>query len=182
MRALLLVPALVLLFSAAACGDSGDSGSAGKGGSSGSGASGQGGAATGGSGGTAGATSGGGTAGVTSGGGTAGVSSGGASGGGTGGGAAGTVGNAPVATINHPGDGETRPVNQPIPFGGTGTDVEDGTLTGASLVWTSSLEGQIGTGENFSGTLTQQGAHQITLTVTDSDGNDGTASITLNIQ
>jgi len=101
-------------------------------------------------------------------------------GGGTGGGDAGT-GQAPQAKINHPGDMEMRPANMAIPFIGVGTDPEDGTLSGASLVWTSDLSGEIGAGETFNAPLTA-GKHVITLTVTDSDKNTGTASITLYIQ
>ncbi len=98
------------------------------------------------------------------------------------GGSSGIVGSAPVATINHPGDGEMRAVNASIPFIGVGTDAEDGALTGSALVWTSSLEGQIGTGEMFNKSLTQAGLQVITLTVTDSDGNQGTDSVTLDMQ
>ena len=49
-------------------------------------------------------------------------------------------------------------------FAGTGSDPEDGTLTGASLVWTSSINGQIGTGTSFSTTTLSAGTHTITLT------------------
>ena len=55
-------------------------------------------------------------------------------------------------------------------------------LTGASLVWTSDLEGQIGVGEQFDAPLTVVGTHTITLTVTDSDDNQGIDTIVLNIQ
>ena len=92
------------------------------------------------------------------------------------------VGSAPTAQINHPGDGETRQINVDIPFVGVGTDPEDGTLIGAALVWTSSLEGQFGTGAQFSAQLTKVGTHTITLTVTDSDKNVATNSRTLILQ
>jgi chitinase len=84
----------------------------------------------------------------------------------------------PVAQINHPGDGEMRPASDPVPFTGVGRDLEDGPLTGGALVWTSSLDGQIGTGESFNATLTA-GTHTVTLTVTDSGGNTDTDSRTL---
>jgi chitinase len=87
----------------------------------------------------------------------------------------------PQAQINHPGDMEMRPAGVPIPFVGVGTDPQDGTLSGASLVWTSDLSGQFGTGQMFDAPLTV-GTHIITLTVTDSDSNTGTDSITLYIQ
>jgi hypothetical protein len=101
-------------------------------------------------------------------------------GGGTGGSDAGT-GQPPQAKINHPGDMEMRAANVAIPFIGVGTDPEDGNLTGASLVWTSNLSGQIGTGTMFNAPLTA-GTHVITLTVTDADKNTATSSLTLYIQ
>jgi hypothetical protein len=52
----------------------------------------------------------------------------------------GPVGSPPTAQINHPGDGEQRQVGVPIPFIGVANDPEDGVLTGASLVWTDSIE------------------------------------------
>jgi hypothetical protein len=87
----------------------------------------------------------------------------------------------PQATINHPGNGETRPNTMAIPFIGVATDPQDGALTGASLVWVDSIEGQIGTGASFNATLPTVGLHVVTLTATDSDGNTGTDAITLNI-
>lgn len=92
------------------------------------------------------------------------------------------VGQAPVAQINHPGDGEDRPVNVDIPFIGLANDAEDGMIPANSLVWTSDLEGQIGVGDNFNAPLTMVGVHTITLTATDSDNNQGIDSIVLNIQ
>jgi hypothetical protein len=87
----------------------------------------------------------------------------------------------PVAGINHPGDGETRSIaSGAIPFIGVARDFEDGPLPDAGMVWTSNLDGMIGTGRSFNRTLSQ-GTNIITLTVTDSDGNMGTKSITLNI-
>jgi len=88
----------------------------------------------------------------------------------------------PIATINHPGDGETRNPIDPIPFIGVASDPQDGALTGASLVWTSSeLSSPIGTGTSFNATL-PVGTHVITLTATDSDSNTGTDTITLTIE
>lgn len=85
----------------------------------------------------------------------------------------------PFAQINHPGENETRSVaNGAVPFVGVARDLEDGALTGGSLVWTSSIDGQIGTGETFNQSLSV-GVHTITLTVTDADSNTDSASITL---
>lgn len=88
----------------------------------------------------------------------------------------------PVAQINHPGDGENRPVNVDIPFVGFANDPQDGMIPANKLVWTSDLEGQIGVGDNFNAPLTMVGMHTITLTATDIDGNEGTDSLVLNMQ
>lgn len=98
--------------------------------------------------------------------------------GGTGGTGGGGNGASPMADIFHPGDMETRDADKPIPFIGEAMDAEDGALTGAALVWTSDLSGQIGTGTMFDAPLSV-GTHVITLTATDSDGNTGTDQITL---
>lgn len=88
----------------------------------------------------------------------------------------------PVAEIWHPGDGEMRPVDVPINFKGVANDPQDGMLPPNQLVWTSDLEGQIGVGNDFNAPLTMVGTHTITLTATDMDNNEGTASIVLNMQ
>jgi hypothetical protein len=92
------------------------------------------------------------------------------------------VGEAPVASIFHPGDGEVRPVNVPIPFIGEAIDAEDGALAGTSVVWTSDLDGELGTGLMFDAPLTMVGLHTITMTATDSDQQQGIDSIQLTIE
>lgn len=113
-----------------------------------------------------------------------GAAPGGASAGGAGGQGQGGANPAedPVPQINHPGDMECRVVNQSVPFVGVATDPQEGALTGASLVWVSSVDGQIGTGAQFDHTPTSVGNHVITLTATDADGNTGTDQITLIVQ
>jgi chitinase len=88
------------------------------------------------------------------------------------------MGAVPVATLTHPGSNEVRPSDTAVPFIGSATDAEDGALSGAALVWTSSIDGNIGTGENFSALLSP-GIHTITIQPTDSDGNIGTDSVNL---
>jgi len=88
------------------------------------------------------------------------------------------IGQPPQVTINHPGDMEERVAGAVFPFIGVANDPEDGSLTGSSLVWTSDLTGQIGTGAMFDGTLSV-GTHKVTLTATDKDGNSSTDSIVL---
>jgi hypothetical protein len=77
---------------------------------------------------------------------------------------------APTADLGAPEDLSVYVVGDSIQFSGTGTDNEDGALSGASLVWTSDIDGQIGTGTDFSSTTLTAGTHQITMSATDSSG------------
>lgn len=88
----------------------------------------------------------------------------------------------PSATILSPLANAVFEEGREILFQGTGLDVEDGVLLNGSLVWTSSRQGQIGTGNSFSLSNLQSGMHIITLTVTDLDGSTGTASVTIKAQ
>jgi len=88
----------------------------------------------------------------------------------------------PVSAINTPADNATYVQGDTINFSGTGTDAEDGTLTGNSLVWTSSIDGQVGTGQSVSTSTLATGTHTITLTVTDSSAVSGTTSVTVIIE
>jgi hypothetical protein len=85
----------------------------------------------------------------------------------------------PVAHITSPTNNASFAQGASVSFAGTGTDPEDGTLTGASLVWTDNVAGQIGTGTSFSLSSLAVGTHTITLTVTDSQGAKGTATVTI---
>jgi len=87
----------------------------------------------------------------------------------------------PTAAITSPSDGHSYTQGQSITFSGSGYDAEDGTLSGGSLVWTSSIDGQIGTGTSFTKSNLSVGTHTITLTATDSDGKSGNASINITL-
>lgn len=91
------------------------------------------------------------------------------------------VNDSPTATITSPADGSSFAEGNPITFTGSATDPEDGTLAGGSLVWTSSIDGQIGTGESFTRNDLSVGTHTITLTATDSQGATGQDTTTLTI-
>lgn len=88
----------------------------------------------------------------------------------------------PTAAISVPSDGDSFTEGASVTFAGSGTDPEDGALTGSSLVWTSDKDGQIGTGASFSTSGLSGGTHTITLTATDSKGATGTASIQVTIE
>ena len=85
----------------------------------------------------------------------------------------------PTVTITAPADSASFDEGEVITFTGSASDTEDGDLT-ASLSWTSSLDGAIGTGGTFSTTLSV-GTHAITATVTDSAGLSGSDQITLSV-
>jgi hypothetical protein len=93
----------------------------------------------------------------------------------------------PVVTISEPaGSSVSCSVGAPLSFAGSATDLTDGSLTGSSLVWTSSdtsdgTAGVLGTGTTVSLTPTTDGARTITLTATDSDTNTGAASFILTV-
>jgi len=93
----------------------------------------------------------------------------------------GSVVSPPSAAITSPSNDSLYNTTDTISFSGTGDDPEDGPLTGPSLVWTSNIDGEIGTGKSLSTTLSA-GNHTITLTATDSQGGTGTDSINITIQ
>ncbi len=87
----------------------------------------------------------------------------------------------PSATITAPASNSSFAQGASVSFSGSGQDPEDGALTGGSLVWTSSIDGQIGTGASFSTSSLSVGTHTITLKATDSQGANGTATRTITI-
>jgi subtilisin family serine protease len=88
---------------------------------------------------------------------------------------------APTATITAPAAGTSVVQGTSVSVAGTGSDPEDGALSGASLVWTSSLDGAIGTGTSFATTTLSVGTHTLTLTAKDAQGATGTATRTLTV-
>lgn len=88
----------------------------------------------------------------------------------------------PTPSITSPSDGSTYTKGDTITFSGTGEDPEDGALTGDSLVWTSSMHGQIGTGTSFTRDDLAAGTHTITLTATDSEDATGSDSVSIKVE
>lgn len=92
------------------------------------------------------------------------------------------VGCPPYAvTIISPSDGASYGVGEEIAFTGSAIDLLEGELPGDSLVWTSDKEGEIGQGKEFKKDDLSEGTHEITLTATNSQGEKGTATITITI-
>ncbi len=106
----------------------------------------------------------------------------------------------PTATIITPEQDDLFGVGQSVDFEGTGSDPEDGALSGAQLVWTQTGDRNgdgvvtagetdvvIGTGTSFSAVLQHSAQcegsweHAITLSVTDTDGATSTDTITVDV-
>lgn len=73
-------------------------------------------------------------------------------------------------TIFLPGNGSTFSAGCETDFLGQAYDLEDGFITGTGLVWSSNLDGQIGTGSEFKAGFVNPGSHVVRLTATDSVG------------
>ena len=87
---------------------------------------------------------------------------------------------APTVAISSPGSGGSFTVGTAITFTGTANDTQDGSLS-ASMTWSSSLQGTIGTGATFTRTDLVAGTHTITARATDSGSLQGSATVTITI-
>ncbi|MBK9665203.1 MAG: VCBS repeat-containing protein [Gammaproteobacteria bacterium] len=96
------------------------------------------------------------------------------------GGGGGTSNVPPVPVITTPATGSSYSQGATVSFGGTATDTEDGNLA-ASLSWSSSRDGSIGSGAGFSTTALSAGTHTITASVTDSGGATASDSIVVTV-
>ncbi len=85
----------------------------------------------------------------------------------------------PQAFILAPEDSAIAPPGRLVVFFGQGYDLEDGPLGAESLSWSSDRDGVLGAGGELALSNLSPGLHEITLTATDSDGNQATASISL---
>ena len=91
------------------------------------------------------------------------------------------VNSVPTASITSPTDGSIYNEGADILFIGFGNDNEDGALSGSSLVWKSSRDGQIGIGLSLTLNDLSAGSHTITLTATDSHGGAGSDSVSMTV-
>jgi hypothetical protein len=85
---------------------------------------------------------------------------------------------APLALITQPTSGSVYPPGEPLLLSGLGSDAEDGSLGDEALVWSSNVDGQLGSGRSLFEQLSP-GTHTITLTVRDSDGQTGVANVSI---
>jgi PKD repeat protein len=83
----------------------------------------------------------------------------------------------PVVTLVAPLTGATVDAGASLDLRASATDTEDGVLGGASLVWTSSLDGALGTGSPRAAALSALGRHTLTVVATDSGGASDSASV-----
>jgi len=95
-------------------------------------------------------------------------------------GCGGPVNDAPIVMIGAPANGSSFNQGDSVGFAGTASDTEDGGIS-ASLTWTSSQDGSIGSGANFNTAILSNGNHTITASVTDSGGKSGSDQISLTI-
>lgn len=87
----------------------------------------------------------------------------------------------PVVNITAPPDGSSHGTQETIDFSGTADDLEDGSLTGPSLVWRSDLDGEFGTGAEVSTSALTSGDHRISLTATDGDGASAADTVRISV-
>jgi hypothetical protein len=80
-----------------------------------------------------------------------------------------TVVNKPDVQIYTPASSTVLLEGQSIILSGEANDIEDGNLSSV-LEWTSSLQGELGSGSSLNTTFTTIGIHTISATVVDSDG------------
>jgi len=89
---------------------------------------------------------------------------------------------APTVSILPPDlEAELWVAGHPNLLAATADDVEDGWLPGEAYQWTSNKDGPIGQGNTLYAALSA-GTHIVTVTVTDSDGQQASASVTINVE
>ncbi|MFC1607947.1 SUMF1/EgtB/PvdO family nonheme iron enzyme [Candidatus Latescibacterota bacterium] len=88
---------------------------------------------------------------------------------------------APVVAITSPSDGTTVLQDQSFGLSGTARDNEDGDLGVSNFTWSSNLQGNLELTEDgeFAGLVI--GDHVLTMTATDSDGVQGTATVNVTV-
>jgi len=88
---------------------------------------------------------------------------------------------APVIQIIKPDENQIFYPTQQVVLSGTAYDLEDGSLGDAAFHWSSSIDGDLGSGATLNTSELRTGVHTITLTVSDSDGMESQAQRTITI-
>ena len=93
------------------------------------------------------------------------------------------AGHPPTVQIESPTAGYVFAESQGFLLDASGYDTEDGLLPSSAFVWTSNIDGNLGTGEFLvlSASYITPGEHTITLTATDSDQMTATATVNITI-
>jgi large repetitive protein len=94
------------------------------------------------------------------------------------GGGGGPVNTAPTVDIATPANNASFTQGASVSFSASASDAEDGALS-ASIIWTSSRDGAIGSGASFSTTSLSVGTHTVTASVTDSGNLTTTDTVTV---
>ena len=89
---------------------------------------------------------------------------------------------APVAEILRPAVGDVFESGRRVVLRGNAPDMEQEVLEGEALVWSSQLDGSLGSGGEVEVDGLSAGIHLITLTATDGAGNHGTDSVAVFVQ
>ncbi|MBF0226448.1 MAG: hypothetical protein HQK76_13415 [Desulfobacterales bacterium] len=87
----------------------------------------------------------------------------------------------PEIIIKSPKDGSVFKENDVITFSSLVTDVDEGILAGDSIVWESSIDGEIGKGDLFITKDLSPGIHTITLTATNISNVSSKLSVTITV-
>lgn len=87
----------------------------------------------------------------------------------------------PDVTIDEPATGSTFDEGETVTFEGSAVDPDQGTLGGDALVWSSDLDGRLGTGTTLDAPALSAGDHEITLEATDAEGATDSDQISLAI-
>ncbi|MFO8010338.1 MAG: PKD domain-containing protein [Dehalococcoidia bacterium] len=84
-------------------------------------------------------------------------------------------------TVDAPADGAAFEEFSPVRFTGTAFDKDEIPIMGESLVWESSIDGEIGTGATVTSSDLSAGSHTITFTAMDSEGDTASESISIKV-
>lgn len=85
----------------------------------------------------------------------------------------------PSTSIESPGSESSILEGDTVHLEGSATDPEDGELSGSSLMWESSEDGQLGTGEEIETASLSVAEHSVRLIATDSEGLKDTAEVSI---